>query len=145
MPTDVDPARLAEDLRAVIGQLVRSARQVDQLPAAEAAALGVLDRDGPHTTAQLASQRRVRHQSMAKIMHRLTETGLVAKVPHDTDRRMVLLRITAAGREALNAERAHRADWLAAAITAELTETQRRQLDRCVPLLVKLAEAGRLL
>ncbi len=143
MPADVDPARLAEDLRAVIGELVRSARRVDLLPSPDAAALGVLDRDGPHTTARLAHVRRVRHQSMAKIMHRLTETGLVTKVPHDTDRRMVLLRITPAGRRALNAERAHRADWLAAAITDELSDAQRRQLARCVPLLAKLADAGR--
>jgi DNA-binding MarR family transcriptional regulator len=138
---EVDPVRLAEDLRAVIGRLVRSARQSDELAPADAAALGVLDRDGPHTTAQLAQLRRVRHQSMAKIMHRLTETGLVAKIPHDTDRRMVLLRITPAGRRALNTQRAHRADRLAAAISAELSEPQRRQLARCVPLLARLVEA----
>jgi DNA-binding MarR family transcriptional regulator len=141
MPAEVDAVRLADDLRAVVGQLVRTVRQVDRLPPQDAAALGVLDRDGPHTTAQLAQLRRVRHQSMAKIMRRLTETGLVAKVPHEDDRRMVLLRITPAGRRVLNAERAHRADWLATAITSELSETQRRQLARCVPLLAKLAEA----
>jgi DNA-binding MarR family transcriptional regulator len=141
MPVEVDAVRLADDLRAVVGQLVRTVRQVDRLPPQDAATLGVLDRDGPHTTAQLAQRRRVRHQSMAKIMRRLTETGLVAKVPHEDDRRMVLLRITPAGRRVLNAERAHRADWLAAAITSELSETQRRQLARCVPLLAKLAEA----
>ena len=140
MPAEVDPVRLAEDLRAVVGQLVRAVRQVDRLPPPDAAALGVLDRDGPHTTAQLAQLRRVRHQSMAKIVHRLIETGLVAKVPHDTDRRMILLRITPAGRRVLNAQRAHRADWLAAAITSTLSEPQRRQLARCLPLLTKLAE-----
>jgi DNA-binding MarR family transcriptional regulator len=113
------------------------------LSPADAAALGVLDRDGPHTTAHLARLRRVRHQSMAKIMHRLTETGLVARVPHATDHRMVLLRITAAGHRVLDTERAHRTDWLAAAITDELSDVQRRQLARCVPLLAKLADTSR--
>jgi DNA-binding MarR family transcriptional regulator len=143
MNGDVDPVQLAEDLRAAVGTLVRSARQVDRLPAGEAAALGVLDRDGPCTTAQLAHRRRVRHQSMAKIVRRLAEAGLVERFPHNTDGRMVLLRITPVGRRILDDERAHRTDWLASAIVGELSLPQRSQLALCVPLLAKLAEAGR--
>jgi DNA-binding MarR family transcriptional regulator len=143
MAAEVDPVRLAEDLRAAIGTLVRSVRQVDRLPAGEAAALGVLDRDGPCTTAQLATRRRVRHQSMAKIVRRLAGAGLVERFPHGTDGRMVLLRITSDGRRALDDERAHRADWLASAIVGELSIAQRSQLALCVPLLAKLADVGR--
>jgi DNA-binding MarR family transcriptional regulator len=134
-----DTLQLAENLRAVAGALVRSAQQAGQLPSAEAAVLGMLDRDGPQTTAQLAHARGVKHQSVAKIVKQLAEARLVEKAPHATDRRMTLLRITATGRAALRADRRRRADWLASAIRAELDAGQQADLARCVAIMARLA------
>jgi len=130
---------LAEELRATLGRLVRSVREVNDLPRTEAAALGLLDREGPHTTAQLAQRHGVRHQTMAQAVARLAAEGMIEKAPHATDGRMTLLTITPAGVAATNADRRRRADWLAAAIDAELDETERADLARCVPLLARLA------
>lgn len=134
---------LAEELRAALGNLVRSVREVNHLPRTEAAALGWLDREGPHTTAQLAQRHGVRHQTMAQAVARLVDDGLLEKVPHATDGRMTLLRITPAGVEAVNADRHKRADWLARAIEAELTPAEQADLARCVPLLTRLGQPRR--
>jgi DNA-binding MarR family transcriptional regulator len=139
-PVTVDERELAEQLRAVIGRLVRSARQVDTVPAGEAAVLGELARGGPQSTAQLAERRKVRHQSIAKIVSRLDAAELVAKVPHATDRRTTLLSITPLGLAALSAERSQRSDWLAGAIHDELGPAERQRLAESVALLDLLAD-----
>jgi DNA-binding MarR family transcriptional regulator len=131
--------RLAEDLRAAVGQLVRSTKQnLGTMPDAEAAVLGLLDRDGPRTIAELAQTRGVRHQSAARTVKELALTGLVATRPHPTDGRKLLVHITPAGRTALERERQARADVLADAIDRTLTARERDELRRGVELLVRL-------
>ncbi len=139
MRTDV--VELAEALRAVVGRLVRSVRAVDTLPLGEAAALGTLERNGPQTTAQLANARGVRHQSMAKTVERLAADGLVAKTPHETDGRKVLLAITPLGRETIMAERGRRADRMAEIIDVELSADEQATLAKAVDLLARIADA----
>lgn len=136
MPEDL----LAEDLRRVIGQLVRAVRVVDEMPPGEAAILGYLDRGGPHTIAELAQLRRVSHQSAAKSVKELRGNGFVQAEPHPEDGRKVLLRITAAGRTRLRQDRARRADSLAGALQGELTAQERRQLRECIGLLERITE-----
>ena len=134
-----DSAELAEDLRSVIGRLVRTVREVDTLAPGEAAVLGLVDREGPRTTAEVAQRRGVRHQSVAKSVKELVAEGLLATEAHPTDGRKLLLHLTEAGRERLDDERRSRADKLAAAIDEDLTAAERRDLERCVALLSRLA------
>ena len=129
---------LAEDLRQVIGELVRAVRVADTMPSAEAALLGHLDRGGPQTTADLAQLRRVTHQAAARTVKELLHAGLVRSEPHPSDGRKVVLHITVAGRARLTRERAHRADWLNAAIREELSSDEQQLLRECVPLLGRL-------
>ncbi|MEU6389059.1 MarR family transcriptional regulator [Streptomyces sp. NPDC046939] len=129
---------LAEDLRQVIGELVRAVRAADTMPAGEAALLGHLDRGGPRTTADLAQLRGVSHQAAAKSAKMLLADGLVRAEPHPTDGRKLLLHITDSGRERLQRERAQRADWLNSAIRDALDPDERQSLRRCVPLLARL-------
>ncbi|MFI0242637.1 MarR family winged helix-turn-helix transcriptional regulator [Streptomyces sp. NPDC016845] len=134
----MDDDALAEDLRQVIGELVRAVRAADAMPAGEAALLGHLDRDGPHTTADLAHLRSVSHQAAAKTVKEVLGKGLVRTEPHPTDGRKLLLHITDAGRVRLRRERARRADWLNTAMRDALTSDEQRQLRQCVPLLARL-------
>jgi DNA-binding MarR family transcriptional regulator len=134
-----DVLDLAERLRSVVGVLVRAARTVDTLPPGEAATLGILDREGPRTTAQLAVLRAVRHQSMAKIVNHLHAAGLVGKQPHEVDRRMTVLWITDGGRQVLARERRRRTDSLATALDAELDDAERAVVAACLPLLDRVA------
>ncbi|MEW2622810.1 MarR family winged helix-turn-helix transcriptional regulator [Streptomyces sp. NPDC048106] len=134
----MDDDALAEELRQVIGELVRAVRGADTMPSGEAAILGHLDRGGPRTTADLAHLRRVTHQATAKSVKELLGDGLVRAEPHPSDGRKLLLHITDTGRARLRRERAQRADWLNAAIRDTLGPDEQRQLRECVPLLARL-------
>jgi DNA-binding MarR family transcriptional regulator len=134
-----DSAELAEDLRSAIGRLVRTVREVDTLASGEAAVLGLVDREGPQTTAAVAQRRGVRHQSVAKSVKELVAEGLLSTEAHPTDGRKLLLHLTPAGRDRLDDERRSRADKLAVAIDEDLTAAERQDLERCVALLSRLA------
>ncbi|MFB8277919.1 MarR family winged helix-turn-helix transcriptional regulator [Nocardia colli] len=129
---------LAEELRHTIGDLVRAARVADTMSAGEAAILGYLDRDGPHTTAELAHRRNVTHQSVAKTVKELVGAGLVRTEAHPDDGRKHLLYITDTGRVRLRHERTQRATSLDRAIDTTLTPDERQQLWDCVRLLARI-------
>ncbi|MFG2720073.1 MarR family winged helix-turn-helix transcriptional regulator [Streptomyces sp. NPDC048416] len=135
----MDDDALAEDLRQVIGELVRKVRAADTMPPGEAAVLGHLDRGGPHTTADLAHLRGVTHQAASKSVKELLDKGLVRSAPHPSDGRKFLLHITDLGRTHLQRERAQRTQWLTSAITDTLGPEARPQLRQCVTLLGRLA------
>ncbi|MEV3986874.1 MULTISPECIES: MarR family transcriptional regulator [unclassified Nonomuraea] len=134
----MDDDALAEDLRQVIGELVRAVRAADTMPPGEAAILGHLDRDGSRTTADLAHLRGVTHQSAAKTVKQLLGDDLVRAEPHPHDGRKLLLHITERGRARLQRERAQRAISLSAAIRDTLSSKEQQRLRECVSLLARL-------
>ncbi|MER5449957.1 MarR family transcriptional regulator [Streptomyces sp. NPDC002764] len=136
----MDDSQLAEELRLAIGQLVRTVRTADTMPPGEAAVLGYLDRSGPMTTADVAQQRGVSHQSVAKAVKELLAQGLVQAEAHPSDGRKLLLHLTSAGRGRLDEERQRRAGWLGAAINDALDPDERKTLAAAVPLLSRLTE-----
>lgn len=140
MPTRVDPARVASDLRVVIGQVVRRLRAQHRFPLAQATVLGRLDREGERSVSDLALAEHVRPQSMAQTVGDLESEGLVSRRPDPEDGRRALVELTAQGREALAAERSRREGWLAEAIQGDLTPEEQEVLARAVPLLRRLAE-----
>ncbi|MEU1349936.1 MarR family winged helix-turn-helix transcriptional regulator [Streptomyces sp. NPDC005775] len=135
--------QLAEELRLTIGQLVRTVRSADTMPPGESAVLGYLDRDGPMTTADVAHERGVSHQSAAKSVKELLARGLVRTEAHPDDGRKLLLHLTAAGSSRLAEERRGRADSLGAAIADTLSPAERRTLAAALPLLSRLATHAR--
>ncbi|MFE9421735.1 MarR family winged helix-turn-helix transcriptional regulator [Kitasatospora sp. NPDC006697] len=139
MSTDPDPLQLAAELRSTIGELVRHLRDVEStMPQPQSAALGLLVREGPHTTAELADRQRVRHQSMARTVAQLREAGLIRQEAHPTDGRKVVLHATEAGVAALQEQRRRREDRMAAAIERELSPQERRRLGDAVALLRRI-------
>ncbi|MFF3448750.1 MarR family winged helix-turn-helix transcriptional regulator [Streptomyces sp. NPDC002667] len=134
----MDDDRLAEDLRLAVGQLVRAVRPADKMPPGEAAVLGYLDRGGPLTTADIAQQRGVSHQSVAKAVKELLGQGFVRAEAHPSDGRKLLLHLTTAGSSRLAEERRRREDWLGAAIDEVLSSDERQTLAAALPLLSRL-------
>ncbi|MFC3741294.1 MarR family winged helix-turn-helix transcriptional regulator [Paractinoplanes deccanensis] len=129
---------LAEALRVAIGDFVRRARAGDRMPPGQAAVLGHLDREGALSIADLARRERVRHQSMTRTVHLLGDQGRVELRPHEADRRQVVVALTAAGREALAAERRHRSAGIASAIRDDLDDEEREIIRRIPEVLRKL-------
>jgi DNA-binding MarR family transcriptional regulator len=141
--SDRAATRAASELRLALGRLVRRVRAESGVPLGQLAVLGLLDREGPQTTSDLAAVQRVRHQSMARTVGQLVALGHVAPEPHPSDKRKTLLSITPAGRDRLEGERARRVDWLARAMEEQLTVDELRLLEQAAVLLARLAAAPR--
>jgi DNA-binding MarR family transcriptional regulator len=134
-------ARAAADLRLVLGRLVRRVRAESSVPLGQLAVLGLLERDGPQSTADLAAAQLVRHQSMARTVSLLVRAGAVDQRADLSDGRKTVLRITPAGLLLLEHERERRVDWLARAIAEELGEEELPALVRATDLLARLARS----
>jgi DNA-binding MarR family transcriptional regulator len=141
VPTKTEIAPLAQDLRVVVGQLIRRLRSERNLfPLNQAAVLGRLDREGPCSVADLATAERVRPQSMAQTVGDLESEGMVERRPDPDDRRRALVILTPAGRSRIEADRAAREGWLVKALEA-LPEDDRETIERAVGILGRLADA----
>ncbi|MET9484963.1 MarR family transcriptional regulator [Streptomyces sp. NPDC006638] len=131
---------LADRLRESIGRFVRVTRaHTDSLSGPHTSTLGLLSREGDATIASLAQRRGVRHQSASRTVLELGDLGYVRRRPDPADGRAVLVALTEAGREAVEADRRARRDWMAGAIAATLDADERRQLEALPGLLDKLA------
>lgn len=99
-----------------------------------------LDRDGPATVSALARAESVRPQSMRVTVATLETLGAVSGEPDPTDGRQTLIALTPAFRQALQANRAVKDDWLFRALHAQLSEAEQAELASAVKLLQRLAE-----
>jgi DNA-binding MarR family transcriptional regulator len=133
---------LAERLRRSIGRFVRTTRaNADALAPTRSEALGLLQREGPQTIAQLAAHRRVKHQSMSRTVAELETLGLVERRASPTDGRAFVITVTEAGAEALEADRLARRRLMADAIAAHLSAAERELLNAVPTLLDRLSDA----
>jgi DNA-binding MarR family transcriptional regulator len=137
----LDTARLASDLRVVLGQLVRRLRAEHRFSLSHGAVLGRLDREGPRSVSELATAERIRPQSMAQTVSELEEDGLVSRHPDPDDRRRAIVELTESGHAVLAAERRQREGWLAQAIAEGLSEEEQQVLAEAVRLLRQIAES----
>jgi DNA-binding MarR family transcriptional regulator len=137
----VDVQPLAGELRVVIGRLVRRLRAEHGMSLSHGSLIGRLDRDGTSSIGALAKAERVRPQSMTQTVAELEAEGIVRRRGDPHDGRRALIELTDTGRAGLAMDRAKREGWLAQAIERELTESERRLLERALPLLERLAEA----
>jgi DNA-binding MarR family transcriptional regulator len=139
--SDLD--RVAGDLSASLGLLVRRLRQVHvdgDLTLSQASVLVRLERDGPSTPGSLAAQEQITPQSMGAILAALQESGLVSRSGDPSDGRRVFVSVTGAGRESLQGVRDEKARRLARAMTDGFSPTEQRQLIDAIPLLQRLGQ-----
>src|SRR5580700_2045052 len=138
----VGSGRVANELRVVVGQLIRRLRAEHSFPFSQGSVLGRLDRCGTQTVSQLALAERVRPQSMAQTVADLEADGLIARRPDPADRRRTLLELTQQGLRTLEADRSQREGWLAGAISQDLSPAERHLLVRATELLRRLSESS---
>ena len=141
-PTD-RVAGMAAELRVVLGKLKRRLREhanKGDLSLSQMAVIGYLDREGPSTVTSLARAEGVRPQSMGATVAALEEAGLVSGNPHPADGRQVVLSLTGAARQWLEASRAAREDWLSQAIRSHLSPAEQEELARAAALLKRIVD-----
>jgi DNA-binding MarR family transcriptional regulator len=134
-------AGLASTLRISVMRLarrLRAERADETLTLSQLATLGTLYRHGPMTLGELAMHERVQPPSMTRIVSGLEERGLVVREPHETDRRLVIVRLTDEAAQLLTADRRRRDAWLARRLR-DLSPEEHDALRRAVPVLEKLA------
>ena len=134
---------LAKTLREAITRLnrrVRQARPVGDLTFSQLSALTSLQLAGALTPRELADMERVQPPTMTKIVGKLEDLGLVARTPHPTDRRQVILAATEQGRVVYAQFEKARNEWLAKQL-AELSPDERDTLARAAQILGQVARA----
>ena len=130
-------------IRAVVGQLHRRLRQVDNagiLTPSQSAVLNRLHRDGPATQGELAAAEHVRQQSMAATLGVLDELGYLARTPDPADRRRVVISLSEAGSDTVRGILQHRDEWLAQALLDALSPAELGDVARALPLLQRVAQ-----
>jgi DNA-binding MarR family transcriptional regulator len=134
---------LAKALREAITRLnrrVRQARPVGDLTFSQLSALTSLQLAGALTPRELADVERVQPPTMTKIVGKLEDLGLVARTPHPTDRRQVILAATEQGRIVYAQFERARNEWLARQLT-QLGPDDRDTLARAAQILQQVAKA----
>lgn len=142
MPTEppLTDETLASSLRVSVMRLRRRllAETDSDLSITAMAVLGWLHRHGDETIGELATRERVQPPSMTRIVTCLADAGYVVRRQGETDRRQVVVSISAAGRARVLADRARRDEWLSRRL-ADLTPAQRAVLREAAPILEGLA------
>lgn len=109
---------LADELRAVLRQLMRRLRQEGEedlsgLSLHQKLLLSRIEMHPGIGVAELARQEKLRGPTMSGHVKALEQAGLVQRTPDPEDRRRAGLRLTGLGRQVLGDIRNRRRDWLA--------------------------------
>jgi DNA-binding MarR family transcriptional regulator len=142
----VDATELAARLASLSTVLQRDMGRTDAgdgLTRARLSALSLLVLGGPRTLGDLAAAEHVRPPTMTRLVHAMEAEGLVAREPHPTDGRSIIIRATAGGEALLGQGRAHQIASLARAI-ADLDDADRLRLSDAADLLGRVVrDSGR--
>ncbi|GAA2694327.1 MULTISPECIES: MarR family winged helix-turn-helix transcriptional regulator [Actinoplanes] len=141
MTTERTADLLAKTLRDAIirfSRRVRQARPVGDLTFSQLSALTSLQLAGALTPRELADMERVQPPTMTKIVGKLEERGLVARTPHPTDGRQVILAATDEGRAVYALHERARNEWLAVELD-RLTPEERETLARAAEIMQRVA------
>lgn len=135
------PATVGGGLRVALTRVsrrLRAERGEADLPEGQFGILTVLHKHGEMSPGSLAEHERVRPPSMTRAVNTLTELGLVEKAEHATDRRQVVVRLTAAGAREVAETRRRRDAWLTKQLST-LTGEEREILAGASELLIRIA------
>jgi DNA-binding MarR family transcriptional regulator len=136
--TTAQLAVLVRDAITRVNRRMRQTRPVGDLTHSQISALQSLDLGGALTPRELAEAERVQPPTLTRIVSRLEELGLVARTPHPSDGRQVILALSPAGRELLEGYRRTRDEWLAQRLS-ELSAEERDTVARAAEILSRIA------
>ncbi len=120
---------------------VRAAAASNEVSWTEMAVLSRLEKEGPATTAELARAESVKPQSMGTTVAALEEQGLIARSPHPTDGRQMILSLTAKGAEVRRNARNQKYQWIANAI-AQLDKDEQETIFAAGEIMRRLVEGA---
>ena len=92
------------------------------------------------TPGELADYEKVQPPSMTRVIAVLEERSLVQRTAHPTDRRQVILTVTAEGRALVHRVRRRKEAWLAQRLD-ELSEAEVDVLRAAAPILERLSQS----
>src|SRR6202022_874056 len=95
-----------------LSRQLRFRRPQSPVSLSQLSALATLANFGPMTPGALAIRERVRPPSMTRVIASLADLGFVDRVAHPDDGRQVLVSVSDAGAELLEAERRDSQEWL---------------------------------
>lgn len=128
-------------LRLAIARTARRLRQqagTDLTPSLSAA-LATVERHGPLTPSELASRERITRPTATRLVARLEEEGLIARITDVSDRRSCLVSVSPAGVVLLRTSRTRKDAWLDQRLHT-LTETERATLGDAAGILERMLE-----
>lgn len=131
----------ADRLHSAAIHLLRSLRVEDRasgLSGPRLSALSVVVFGGPLTMSALAQAEQVQPPTITKLVREMEREGLVERVRGRNDRRVLMVRATARGRQLLEEGRRRRVVRLAAALEA-LPAADRKLVARAAELIERLA------
>jgi DNA-binding MarR family transcriptional regulator len=143
-PSPSGPLELSATVRravAALGRRLRGGRPEHGVSLAKLSVLGRLYRLGQMSAATLASQERIKPQSLTRLLATLEQRGFIKRRPDESDGRRTLIEITPTGKEVLTRDMRQRDAWLALAMSTELSGTEQELLRIAAPLLERLADA----
>jgi DNA-binding MarR family transcriptional regulator len=135
----------ADRLHSAAIHLLRSLRVEDRasgLSGPRLSALSVVVFAGPLTMSALAQAEQVQPPTITKLVREMERDGLVERVRDRDDRRVLMVRATARGRQLLEEGRRRRVVRLAAALEA-LPQRDRKLVARAAELIDRLARPQR--
>jgi DNA-binding MarR family transcriptional regulator len=132
-------AMLLRDAITRVNRRLRQTRPMGDITIAQISALQSLDTAGALTPRELAVAERVQPPTMTRIVARLEEKALVARTPHPTDGRQVILAPSPAGRTLLAEYRRVRDEWLAQRL-AKLSAEERDTVQRAAEILSRIVK-----
>src|SRR3954447_18688752 len=135
-------SRLASDLSLAVMRLARQLRfrrPDSPVSLSQLSALSTLAKEGAMTPGALAMRERVRPPSMTRVIASLAELGFVARTAHPGDGRQVLVSVSPAGVELIEAERRASQERLKARLE-RLDSEQRRILLTAADLMTAIVD-----
>ncbi|MEV6926657.1 MarR family transcriptional regulator [Dactylosporangium sp. NPDC051485] len=149
MTTDPSPQqsaataqRLSEAIKRIRARLrAESGQHSIGLTVTQLAVLSTVMQEGPITAARLASLEHVSPQSIAQSLAVLKAAGLVHSEPDPQDGRRKLIHADPSATELVDKLLAGRASFLARAIDQVVAAEERKDLEKAVELLERLAAA----
>jgi DNA-binding MarR family transcriptional regulator len=135
-------SQLASDLSLAVMRLARQLRfRRPQSPVSlsQLSALATLAKEGPITPGALAIRERVRPPSMTRVIASLADLGFVDRVAHPDDGRQVLVSVSDAGADLLEAERRASQEWLAQRLES-LASNERDTLRDAAELILAIVD-----
>ena len=137
-------AWLAGDLSLAVVRLARQLRfrrAESPISLTQLSALSTLAKEGAMTPGALAVRERVRPPSMTRVIASLAELGYVARAPHPDDGRQVLVTVSPAGNDLIEAERRASQEWLTRRLE-RLAPEQRVTLMVAADLMTAMVDEG---